>query len=142
MNSQDIAWLKEKCTKTKMFSHLSEKETIQMIDNMERINFSKGDIIFEEGDHGDWFYIIREGKVDVIKKKWFKNILLKELGSGEIFGEFALHLNTTRSATLKAAEDTVCFVLYKNKFREQTEKHPEFKREIEKLIKKRTVMVP
>jgi len=142
MNSQDMAWLKEMCSKTKIFSHLSDKETNQMIDNMDRINFSKGDIIFEEGDQGDWFYIIREGKVDVIKKiKWFKYIWIKELGSGDYFGEMALHQNKSRSATLKAAEDTVCFVLYKNKFKQQTKKHPEFKQKIERLIEERTVEV-
>ena len=140
MNSQDIRWLREVLEKTKMFSNLSEKETIEVIDRMERVNFSKGDVIFEEGDQGDWFFIVREGKVDVTKKrKWFKDKLVKTLGPEDFFGEFALYLHKTRSATLRAAEDTVCFVLFKNKFKEQTEKHPEFKREIEKLIAERQV---
>ncbi len=140
MNSQDIGWLREVFKKTKMFSNLSEKETIEVIDRMERINFSKGDVIFKEGDQGDWFFIVREGKVHVIKKrKWFKDKLVKELGSEDYFGEFALFLNKTRMATLMAAEDTVCFVLFKNKFKEHTEKYPEFKRAIEKLIEERKV---
>jgi len=140
MNSQDIEWLKRVFTKTKMFSNLSDKETIEVIDRMERVNFSKGDIIFKEGDPGDWFFIVREGKVAVIKKrKWFKDILIKELGSEDFFGEFALYLNKTRTATLRAVENTVCFVLFKNNFQEHTEKHPEFKREIEKLIEERNV---
>ena len=140
MNSQDIGWLREVFKKTKMFSDLSEKETIEVIDRMERVNFSKGDVIFEEGDQGDWFFIVREGKVAVKKKrKWFKNKRVKTLGPEDFFGEFALYLGKTRSATLKAAEDTVCFVLFKNKFKEQIEKHPEFKREIEKLIAERKV---
>jgi len=140
MNSQDIEWLKDVFNKTKMFSNLSEKETVEVIDLMERVNFSKGDVIFEEGEQGDWFFIVRKGKVDVIKKKkWFKDKLVKELGPEDFFGEFALYLNKTRSATLRAAEDSVCFVLFKNKFREQTEKNPEFKREIEKLIEERNV---
>ena len=138
MNSQDIDWLREVFKKTKMFSNLSEKETIEVIDRMERINFSQGDVIFEEGDQGDWFFIVREGKVDVLKKrKWLKDKLVKELGPEDFFGEFALFLNHTRMATLKAAEDTVCFVLFKNKFKEQVDKYPEFKREIEKLIEER-----
>jgi len=140
MNSQDIGWLREVFKKTKMFSDLSEKETIEVIDRMERVNFSKGDVIFEEGDQGDWFFIVREGKVAVKKKRiWFKNKLVKTLGPEDFFGELALYLGKTRSATLKAAEDTVCFVLFKNKFKEQIEKHPEFKREIEKLIAERKV---
>ena len=140
MNSQDMGWLREVFKKTKMFSDLSEKEIIEVIDRMERVNFSKGDVIFEEGDQGDWFFIVREGKVDVLKKrKWLKDKLVKELGPEDFFGEFALYLQKTRSATLRAAEDTVCFVLFKNKFKEQTEKHSEFKREIEKLIAERKV---
>ena len=140
MNSNDIAWLQEAFTKTKMFSNHSEQETIQLIDQMERINYSEGKIIFEEGEQGDWFYIIRKGTVDVIKKKkWFKKNFHRQLGSGDVFGEMALHLNKSRFATIRAAENTACFTLYKNKFREQTEKHPEFKREVEKLIKERSI---
>lgn len=140
MNSQDIDWLKGVFNKAKMFANLSEKEIIELIDRMERVNFSKKDVIFEEGDQGDWFFIVREGKVDVMKKrKWFKDKKIKALGPKDFFGEIALYLNQTRTATLIASEPTVCFVLFKNKFLEQTEKYPEFKQGIEKLIKERNV---
>ncbi|MGV7220409.1 MAG: cyclic nucleotide-binding domain-containing protein [Nitrospinales bacterium] len=140
MNSQDVEWLKGVFNKTKMFSNLSEKETVEVIDRMERVNFSKGDIIFKEGDQGDWFFIVREGKVNVIKqRKWLRDKVISELGPEDFFGELALYTNNTRSATLMASEDAVCFVLFKNKFKEQTEKHPAFKSEIEKLIESRNI---
>ena len=140
MNSNDVEWLKGVFTKTKMFSSLSEKEMIEVIDRMERVNFSKGDIIFKEGDQGDWFFIVREGKVKVVKqRRWFKDKLITELGPEDFFGEFALFTDNTRSATLIASEQLVCFVLFKNKFKEQTDKNPAFKREIEKLIESRKI---
>jgi CRP-like cAMP-binding protein len=140
MNSNDVEWLKGVFKKAKMFSNLSEKETIEVIDRMERVNFSKGDIIFKEGDQGDWFFIVREGKVQVFKqRKWLKDKLITELGSEDFFGELALFTDKTRSATLIASEDAVCFVLFKNKFKEQTAKHPAFKSEIEKLIESRNI---
>ena len=138
MNSKDVEWLKGVFDKTKMFSNLSDKESIEVIDRMERVNFSKGDIIFKEGDQGDWFFIVREGVVKVFKeRKWLKDKLITELGPEDFFGELALYTDQTRSATLIASEDTVCFVLFKNQFKEQTEKHPAFKSEIEKLIESR-----
>ena len=140
MNSNDFDWLKSVFKKIKMFSNLSEKEMIEVIDRMERVNFSKGDIIFKEGDQGDWFFIVREGKVKVVKqRKWLMDKVITELGPEEFFGESALYLNKPRSATLIASEDLVCFVLFKNKFKEQTEKHPDFKSEIEKLIESRNI---
>lgn len=138
MNAQDIDWLKEVFHEAKMFSDLSEKEVAEVIDHMERVNFSRGDIIFKEGDEGDWFFIVRYGKVKVVRKKaWFKEQAVAELGPKDFFGEMAVYENETRAATLKAVEDTSCFVLFKNKFKSQTEKHPVFKQEIEKLIRQR-----
>jgi CRP/FNR family cyclic AMP-dependent transcriptional regulator len=140
MNSNDVEWLKTVFKKIQMFSNLSEKETIEVIDRMERVNFSKEDIIFKEGDQGDWFFIVREGKVKVFKeRKWLKDKLIAELGTEDFFGELALYTGKTRSATLIASEDVVCFVLFKNKFKEQAEKHPDFKSEIEKLIETRNI---
>ena len=140
MNSNDVDWLKGVFKKTKMFSNLSEKETLEVIDQMERVNFSKGDVIFKEGDNGDWFFIMHKGKVNVIKqRKWFMDKVIAELGPEDFFGEVALYLNKPRSATLMVLEDTVCFVLFKNKFKEQADKHPVFRSEIEKLMESRNI---
>lgn len=138
MNSQDVEWLKDVFQKGKLFSALSDKEISEVINHMERVNFSSGDVIFKEGDEGDWFFIIRQGKVTVTRKKgWFKDQAVAELGPEDFFGEMALFENEARAATLKAVENTSCFVLFKSNFKMQTEKHPLFKQEIEKLIGQR-----
>lgn len=138
MNSQDVEWLKGVFHKGKLFSDLSDKEISEVINHMERVNFSSGDVIFKEGDEGDWFFIVLQGKVKVTRKKgWFKDQAIADLGPEDFFGEMALFENEARAATLKAVEDTSCFVLFKNNFKMQTEKHPLFKQEIEKLIGQR-----
>ena len=57
--------------------------------------------IFAEGDKGDGAYFILEGRVKVVAlSPGFNEILLGELGEGEIFGEMALIDEKPRSASL------------------------------------------
>ena len=44
-----------------IFSHLNRKELSMIADVMEEESFSKGDVIFRQGDYGSKFYIIKEG---------------------------------------------------------------------------------
>jgi CRP-like cAMP-binding protein/sugar phosphate isomerase/epimerase len=63
--------------------------------------FDSDQSIFSEGDQGDGAYFIIEGKVKVITQSHdSKEILLGELGEGEIFGEMALIDTKLRSASV------------------------------------------
>jgi CRP-like cAMP-binding protein len=53
-------------------------------------NFPDGTVIFEEGGHGNWAYIILEGKVKVVKNTPKGKATIFTLGKGEIVGEIAL----------------------------------------------------
>jgi hypothetical protein len=63
--------------------------------------YKVGEIIVREGDVGDCMYIIQAGKVEVIKEYEGKEVLLAELGEGDIFGEMALFEKGVRSATVR-----------------------------------------
>lgn len=60
-----------------------------------------GSVIVAEGDHGDRFYGIVEGHVEVARG----GILHATLGPGDHFGEIALLRKTTRTATVVAVSD-------------------------------------
>ncbi len=64
--------------------------------------FETGDIIFEQGDPGDFMYIVIEGEVEIIHK----GEVLNKLTPGEIFGEMALIDSRARSAKAVAAAPT------------------------------------
>ena len=76
---------------------------------IEELTYSKGDVILEEGAHGNWVCIIMKGHVKV-KKKTDKGIItLATLSEGDIIGEMAFLLGggTHRSASIIAASDSV-----------------------------------
>jgi CRP-like cAMP-binding protein len=76
---------------------------------IEELTYSKGDVILEEGAHGNWVCIIMKGHVKV-KKKTDKGIItLATLSEGDIIGEMAFLEGggTHRSASVIAASDPV-----------------------------------
>lgn len=62
---------------------------------------------FEEGDTGASFHIIIGGKVVVYQMRDGRRVDLAQLHSGDCFGEMSLVGQRTRSATVRALEDTL-----------------------------------
>jgi CRP/FNR family cyclic AMP-dependent transcriptional regulator len=68
--------------------------------------FRAGDIVFNEGDKGDKFYIILQGSVDVTKRiSDNETQTLVTLKPGDYFGEMSLIDEAPRSAGIRAKED-------------------------------------
>jgi signal transduction histidine kinase len=61
--------------------------------------YQPGEIIFEEGESGDSMYLIRAGRVAVIKGGFDSPTILGLRGPGEIIGEMSLLEDQPRSAT-------------------------------------------
>ncbi|RLB83964.1 MAG: hypothetical protein DRH17_00345 [Deltaproteobacteria bacterium] len=79
--------------------------------------FDAEQVIFAEGDKGDGAYFIMEGKVKVVAlSSNFKEILLGELGEGEIFGEMALIDEKPRSASVVTITPCKMAFISKNTF--------------------------
>jgi NADH dehydrogenase len=72
-------------------------------------HYEEGDVIFNEGDVGDYFYIIVSGQVEVLKRKGGEDRRLAVLNSGEYFGEMAILNDKKRSATIRCL--TACDVI-------------------------------
>jgi CRP/FNR family cyclic AMP-dependent transcriptional regulator len=62
----------------------------------------KGDILFREGEPSEAMYVIKSGKIAIMKTKGSSEILLAELGAGDMLGEMAFFDNKPRSAGAKA----------------------------------------
>lgn len=73
-----------------------------------RETWPSGAIIFQEGDIGRDAYLIEKGRVNICRtNEQGKNIVLRVLEEGEIFGEIALIDNQPRTASAVAATETV-----------------------------------
>ena len=64
-----------------------------------------GTVLFREGDPGEKMFLIRAGRVNIVKRISDSEITLAVLGPGEFFGEMALLEKLPRSASATVAED-------------------------------------
>jgi CRP-like cAMP-binding protein len=75
-------------------------------------HFARGVTIFEEGDHGDEFFVVVRGEVEIRSG----NRRLETLGRGGIFGEMALIDDSPRSATVVALTECTVAPIKESQF--------------------------
>lgn len=80
------------------------------------VTFSSGTIIFEEGGIGDKLYVIKTGKVQILKSMRKTEYVVAVLGKGDFFGEMALVSKSARFATAQAMTETVALALDRDQF--------------------------
>ena len=86
------------------------------------ITFMEGSTLFEQGDPGDFMYVILDGKVQIqvqMRPVFFA-------GAGDIIGEMALIDSKLRSATALAKSDCRVVKVDKNGFLQLVNETPEF----------------
>lgn len=69
---------------------------------MESVSVKVGEVIVRQGDDGDYFYVINQGRCIVTRESpsHDKPVKLAELGPGSVFGEEALISDDKRNATV------------------------------------------
>ena len=97
---------------------LTPPDIQRLLQKLESVNVKAGDIIIRQGDEGDYFYIIREGKCSVTRLAagggW--DVPLAELFPGDCFGEEALVSDVKRNATISMVADGTLMRLSKQDF--------------------------
>jgi CRP/FNR family transcriptional regulator, cyclic AMP receptor protein len=70
-------------------------------------HFASGDVIVRMGDPGSTLYVVKTGRVNVLRdQEGGAGITLATFGPGEFFGELSIFDGERRSATVIAIEDT------------------------------------
>lgn len=100
-----------------IFSALTEEERKKIFSITEEKKFKPEDKIFNEGDEGDGFYVIKNGRVRIsIFLPDVGEELLSLLREGNHFGEMAIIEDKPRSASAIADTETTCLYFNKEKF--------------------------
>lgn len=86
--------------------------------------FLNGQVIFQEGTHGDWIYVIEEGSVEISKKVKGHRVVIEVLSRGEIFGELAFIAKMPRTATATAIGETTVGIIDRDYFDNEFNKLP------------------
>jgi hypothetical protein len=104
--------MEEMLMKLQIFEPLPLRVFDQLAEQVHRVSVAAGEIIVRQGDHGDVFYVIAEGSVQVTVDQTPTRILRP----GEAFGEIALLRDVPRTATVSAATDVVLYTLDREHF--------------------------
>ena len=106
-----------------LFKNLDDDQTRDVLDSMTEKRIPKdGVVVIQQGDVGDFFYVVEEGGFDFyIKKAGSKASGLGErvggVGAGGSFGELALMYNAPRAASVVSTSPGVLWALDRITFR-------------------------
>ena len=122
------------------FQPLSLDQLAKAIPYILLFGYDDGERVFKQGEDGDAFFIVLDGKVEVRVSKFPLGLFAKTvatLGSGGFFGEMALFSKEKRSATVRAIGPTRLFVLLKKEFTKFLNENPGFKEKVEQTVGRR-----
>ncbi len=100
------------------FLKLPPSNIQRLLNSVESVSVQAGDVVVEQGEEGDYFYIIRQGRCAVTRRasRDGKEIRLAELADGDAFGEDALVSDARRNATVTMLTDGILMRLSKKDF--------------------------
>ncbi|OGR44577.1 MAG: hypothetical protein A2X35_00510 [Elusimicrobia bacterium GWA2_61_42] len=134
---------------------LTDADTVQFTKMVKKINFfasmnmgllekilsrityyqyDGGEKVCRQGDPGDTFYVVSEGKLKVtVREAFLFSRTLATFGPGDCFGEMALLERKPRNATVACEADSKIFILTADHFDQVLAENPAFKQEIKRL---------
>jgi len=87
------------------------------------MTYRKGETVFREGDNGQSMFLLTEGQAGMKKDFFGGQRDLGTIQSSEYFGELSLLSGNSRTATVYAHTDLVCYTINQNDFMTLVEKN-------------------
>ncbi len=95
-----------------LFAGLDPASLAELRDHTEQVELEAGSYLFRAGDVSDSLYVVRNGRLQVLQN----DVVLTELGRGEVVGELGLLIAAPRSASVRAVRDSTLVRLTKAQF--------------------------
>jgi|GEM_PF-750787 len=111
--------------KIPFFDKLTRKEVDVLINYMSLYELAAEEILFTEGQVGQYVAFVVEGTMEVLKKTITgADIIITTVGQGYSIGEMSLIDEAPRSATLRARSKATLAILAQNAFKVILKNHP------------------
>jgi MFS family permease len=94
------------------------------------VNLEAGATLFQQGDHGDRFYLVRSGEVEILVEHGPPKVE----GQGGSLGEIALLRDIPRTATVRARSDAGLYALEREEFLAAVTGHAESSEAAEAVV--------
>src|SRR3954452_21804809 len=118
---------------TPLFAFATTKDLRNIAKHAQHVKADAGKVLVREGDNGDKFFVVLEGKVKVTRN----GRKVVDLGVGKGFGELALLLNAPRTATVTASEPSELIAFDRKTFGTMLDESPSFARRLMEALAKR-----
>mmetsp|Transcript_46818 Transcript_46818/g.74732 ORF Transcript_46818/g.74732 Transcript_46818/m.74732 type:complete len:806 (+) Transcript_46818:110-2527(+) len=112
--------LEEALSGSPYFNDLQKEQKVELIKNMQDCHFEKDDIIYEQGDESDAFYILFDGEISIYKKN--QDNLEEKVGmlrgshsKPVVFGELGRWEDAVHLATMRVASETASLLKMEKK---------------------------
>ncbi|OMJ74577.1 hypothetical protein SteCoe_26476 [Stentor coeruleus] len=100
--------------RVQIFKALNNEELCKLVSALKTQEFADNEIIVEQNSTGDKFYLIKTGKVEIIKD----GVSLRTITKDDYFGERSLLLDEIRSASVIARKKVICWVMSSADFKD------------------------
>jgi len=86
--------------------------------------YTKGEVIVRQGESGDCMFAIQSGVLEVVRQDNNREVPLRQMEKGDIFGEMAIFEHEVRSATVRALSDARVLTVDKKTFLRRVQEDP------------------
>ncbi len=126
---------------TPLFGQLGPEEFTKVVSKCQVGTIPRLTQIIKEGTKGDAIFIVSQGDVRVYytHPKTGKKVTLAHLKDGALFGEMAIFLDSTRTASVDAAVETTLLRINREDLEEMMEEYPNIREVMHDFFKKRAL---
>jgi NTE family protein len=130
--------LVEKLAGLALFTGMDPHLLIAIAGEFDWFSLPGGQLLFSLGDKDDSLYVVLSGRLGAfLRNDEGKEVLIRQMPTGETVGEMAVLSGEPRSATVLALRDTELVRLSKNAFDKLVEEHPRSLRFVTDLLVRR-----
>ncbi len=121
-----------------LFRSLSDKALLDLSAITIEQNIGGKTMVFKEGDPGDALYIVKNGKINILKRTSSGvDSVLATLSKNAVIGDMAVIDDQPRSASVATVQDSTFLVITKTDFKQLLGSTPEISFQILKLMTER-----
>lgn len=131
---EEATFIAEFLKKCPVFEQQTPGELTEIADKMQLKGADAGEVVIRQGVPGDTFYLIREGKVEVLVRDDQGERVVAMLRTGDYFGERSLLTNEPTNATVRAVEEAEFYTLDKESFLTALSASPSLKSQLLRIF--------